>query len=120
MLHIAHLKPYHPSPIKFGDRIKLQLKKRRDKGLEDWEIIEITEESYDPPDTQKPGKRKKITKKGIQKGKKTLYYRGKWVYPSGEIKWSDDWVPAKNFINAPEVLRQWESIKTIHPEKRAQ
>jgi len=45
-----------------------------------------------------------------------------WIDPEGPAdvsKYYPDWVPARNFVNAPEVVRQWQDELSANPAKRA-
>ena len=103
VLHVAHLKPYKSSPPELGIRPDIPMRKRRDYGDEDWEVVDIVRE--------KLAKRKGSTHR-------TKLYQAIWKI-NGVDQETDEWVPAKNFQNAPEVLQKWKATLQLHPEKRA-
>jgi ribosomal protein L21E len=115
VLHISHLKRYHSSTEGLGLRPIKAVAKRQETRMEDWEVAEITEEAFDPP-----GTRPKKSRNAKRSRVRTLFYRAKWVDPSGQVTATDEWVNAKNFRNAPEVVRQWQAIKEADESKRAQ
>ena len=104
VLHVAHLKPYKSSDPEFDNRSTIPIRKRKETDKEDWEIKRITAERY--------GRRKR------KEGPRPKQYQGIWIIDDKE-EWTDEWVPAANFKNAPEVLAQWKNELKLHPEKRA-
>ncbi len=92
VLNIAHLEPYHKSPDKFGSREIRPIRTRKPTSKEDWEVIKIVAEKY-------------IKKKGQQR--RALHYQAEWKYPDGTQKITDEWIDAKDFRNAPEVIQAW-------------
>jgi len=106
VLNIAHLEPYHESPEEFGPRTTKPIKKRSPGNVkEDWEVEEIVEE--------------RLSDRKV-KGRRRLLYRCRWRYPDGLVRETDEWIPEKDFNNAPEVLRDWKTKVKLNPHLKAQ
>jgi hypothetical protein len=104
VLNIAHLEKYRESPKEFGNRPTRPVRLRTHTSKEDWEVIRIIAEKY-------------IKKKGQQR--KALHYRAEWKYPDGTQNTTDEWIDAKDFRNAPEVIQNWKTYLISHPELKA-
>jgi hypothetical protein len=100
---VTHIKPYALSSPEFGKRPDIPIRKRRDYGKDDWEVIKITRESL---------------RRWKGSSKKIKLYQAIWKI-NGLEQETDEWVPARDFQNAPEVLAQWKATLKLHPEKQA-
>jgi hypothetical protein len=89
---------YRDSPPKFNQRRVRDIKRRYGTSYEDWEVIEILEEKT---------KASLVYRNGVRKTVHTKLYRCKWRYPDGSEQETDEWVPERNFANAPGVISAW-------------
>jgi hypothetical protein len=98
VINIAHLELYRDSPPKFNQRRVRDIKRRYGTSYEDWEVIEILEEKT---------KASLVYRNGVRKTVRTKLYRCKWRYPDGSEQETGEWVPERNFANAPGVISAW-------------
>jgi hypothetical protein len=98
------LEKYHQSPEEFGERPKRPIRLRKPTSKEDWEVIRIIAEKY-------------IKKKG--QTRRALHYQAEWKYPDGTSNITDEWVDAKDFRNAPDILKDWQENLNQNPNLKA-
>lgn len=98
-LNIEHLQPYKESPEEFGDREKKEIAPRRKTSKKEWEVKRILKQ------------RKRIY---YRKGKRReeIEYQAEWIFPDGTIQATDEWISAKDFRNAREVVAEWKNKRS--------
>jgi hypothetical protein len=94
VLNISHLEKYRESPEEFRIRPTRPIRSRKPTSKEEWEVIRIINEKY-------------IKKQGQQR--RALHYQAEWKYPDGSVQITNEWIDAKDFRNAPEVVQAWKN-----------
>ena len=104
VLNIEHLEPWKEPSERLGQTDSIPIKPRRPNSKEDWEVREIVAEG-------------RFKAKGSKK--RQLHYRAKWLYPDGVIRETGEWIKAKEFANAPEVVDIWTRLSSEERELRS-
>ena len=94
VLNIQHLEKYQESPSEFGERPQLEKNRADFDALPEYEVDRIVAER---------------TKKG-RNGRKIAIYRIRYTNYGPE---GDTWETKRNLKNAPEILKEWEKLKTL-------
>ena len=101
ILNIEHLEKYQESPVEFGERPKIKMKRMDFKELPEYQVDRIVAESW-------------------RKGR-----NGKWI-PIYRVRYTgygpkaDTWEPRQNLKNAPAVLGDWINNKAARSRQTKQ
>jgi hypothetical protein len=104
VLNIEHLEPWKEPLERLEQSDDILIKPRRPNSKEDWEVKEIVAELRFKPRGSK---------------KRQLHYRAKWLYPDGVVRETGEWIKAKEFANAPEVVDIWTRLTPEEKQNRS-
>ena len=88
VINIAHLEVYRSSPEEFGERIQQSLNRDDFEQLPEYEVESIVDEKWSKS----------------RNGRKTRLFRVRFLGYSSDF---DEWLPATNLRNAPDILKAW-------------